>query len=280
MLIYEIKNKINNKMYIGQYSRNDFESYWGSGNLIKAAIQKYGIENFEKTILEECSTKEELNEKEKYWIKIKNSIEVGYNLTEGGTGGDTSAFIDYTNPDYLEKKSKAVKQYWSTLSDDERENRSSKVEGTNNGMYGKPGYWKGKKLPKEMIQKRLDSRRSYEGESNPNWKGGISKKKCKCGKDIAPNNETCSECRDRSGENNPFYGKTHSVEAKQKMKAAIKENRKDGWLPGNARSVEIDGIQYRCLAEAAEKTGIGNALIIYRIKSNNVKYNGYKYVGN
>jgi hypothetical protein len=83
---------------------------------------------------------------------------------------------------------------------------------------------------------------------------------------------------DKHGTKNPFYGKTHSAEAKQKMRNAIKENRKDGWLPGNAKPVEIDGIQYRCLAEAAAKTGIGNSLIIYRIKSNNFKYISYKYI--
>ena len=145
-------------------------------------------------------------------------------------------------------------------------------------MFGNVGYWKDKKKPKEIVEKSIESRRSYAGETNPNWKGGISKKQCKCGKDIAPNNETCSDCRDRSGENNPFYGKIHSDEAKQKMRTAIKETRKEGWLPGNARPVEIDGIQYRCLSEAAEKTGIGNSLIIYRIKSNSIKYNSYKYI--
>ena len=83
---------------------------------------------------------------------------------------------------------------------------------------------------------------------------------------------------DKHGIKNPFYGKIHSDEAKQKMRTAIKETRKEGWLPGNARPVEIDGIQYRCLSEAAEKTGIGNSLIIYRIKSNSIKYNSYKYI--
>jgi hypothetical protein len=85
---------------------------------------------------------------------------------------------------------------------------------------------------------------------------------------------------DKYGIKNPFYGKTHSIEAKQKMRTVIKEKRKKGWLPGNARPVEIDGIQYRCLSEATKKTGIGNSLIIYRIKSNNIKYNSYKYIEN
>ena len=278
MIIYEIKNKINNKVYIGQYSRNDFESYWGSGNLIKAAIQKYGIENFEKSILETCSTKEELDEKEKYWIQIKDSIKTGYNLTEGGTGGDTSLFIDYTDTAYLDKKSKAVKQYWDTLSNSEREDRSSKVRGEKNGMYGREGYWKGKKIPDELIRKKIESRRSYVGDANPNWKGGISKKNCKCGKEIAPNYTTCTKCRDRNGLNNPFYGKTHSEEAKEKMKAAIKENRKDGWLPGNARKISIDGIVFNSLKECCATIGLSATAMINRLKSD--KYPTWFYIEN
>ena len=83
---------------------------------------------------------------------------------------------------------------------------------------------------------------------------------------------------DKHGIKNPFYSRMHSAESKQKMRAAIKENRNDGWLPGNARPVEIDGTQYQCLAKAAEKTGIGNSLIIYRIKSDKQKYESYKYI--
>ena len=48
-------------------------------------MQKYGLEYFTITVLEECS-KEELNDKEQYWIKIFNTTDkkIGYNLTKGG----------------------------------------------------------------------------------------------------------------------------------------------------------------------------------------------------
>lgn len=50
------------------------------------AIRKYGIENFNFDIIEECSA-DELNEREKYWISYYNSYgENGYNLTPGGDG--------------------------------------------------------------------------------------------------------------------------------------------------------------------------------------------------
>ena len=54
MIIYEIKNKINGKSYIGQHTFEDLGDYWGSGKLIKMAIKKYGIDNFERIILEKC----------------------------------------------------------------------------------------------------------------------------------------------------------------------------------------------------------------------------------
>lgn len=270
MIIYEIKNKVNGKLYIGQHSSDELGSYWGSGKLIKYAINKYGVENFERTVLERCFTKDELNEREKYWIKEKDSIKNGYNLNEGGTGGDNSKFINYSD-EWKEGQRINNKRYWSSLSEEERKERSLKVSGENNGMYGKIGSWKGKKLPKEMIQKQLESRRSYEGEGNPNWKCGVSKKQCKCGKDIAPNNETCSDCRNRTSENNPFYGKTHTAETKRKLSES-----RMGKKPSNIRKVKIDDIIYDSLSDASKKLDIGPSLIIHRIKSN--KYEGYDYV--
>lgn len=267
MIIYEIKNKINGKSYIGQHSSNELGSYWGSGKLIKRAIEKYGIENFERTILEKCSNKNELNEREIYWIKEKNSINTGYNLTEGGTGGDNSNFINYSE-EWVEKQRINTKQYWGSLSEEELKERSDKVSGKNNWMFGKVGYWKNKNIPKEVIRKQLESRRSYDGERNPNWKGGISKKQCKCGKDITSNNKTCSVCIDRTGKNNPFYGKTHSEETKQKLREhASRRTTK----PSNSKKVVADGVEYITAQAAATAYNISRGLVNYRCNSE--KYN-------
>ena len=88
MIIYKTVNAINGKFYIGQDSNNNPE-YYGSGTLLKRAIEKYGIKNFIKETLEVCFTKEELNEREKYWIKETKAQELGYNIAEGGSGGNT-----------------------------------------------------------------------------------------------------------------------------------------------------------------------------------------------
>ena len=53
--------------------------------LLDNAIRKYGPENFKVTLLCQCKTLEELNEKEIFYIKEYNSLTPnGYNLTTGG----------------------------------------------------------------------------------------------------------------------------------------------------------------------------------------------------
>ena len=87
IFIYAITNKINDKQYIGFHVTNDLnDGYMGSGIAIKGAYKKYGIENFDKEILENCN---ELNwsKKEIYWIKkLDTLVPNGYNLTLGGEG--------------------------------------------------------------------------------------------------------------------------------------------------------------------------------------------------
>jgi hypothetical protein len=43
---------------------------------------KDGVENFSFEIIEKCN-RENLNEKEKYWISFYKSQEHGYNMTKG-----------------------------------------------------------------------------------------------------------------------------------------------------------------------------------------------------
>lgn len=87
--IYKITNKINNKTYIGQHKYSNInDGYMGSGKLLKKAIKKYGIENFNKEILvENINTREEIDELEINYILLeKNNGKAEYNITSGGEG--------------------------------------------------------------------------------------------------------------------------------------------------------------------------------------------------
>lgn len=94
-VIYRIGNLINGKSYIGQ-TINWFNERYGGGKwwkntdspLLKEAVNKYGIENFEVRVLAyNIQTIEELNSLEiKYIFQYKSFVddEGGYNLTRGG----------------------------------------------------------------------------------------------------------------------------------------------------------------------------------------------------
>jgi group I intron endonuclease len=90
VVVYCTINIINGKIYVGKDSKNN-KYYLGSGSILKKAINKYGKENFKKFILEECYSIEDLNNKEKFWIeKLKSKDhKIGYNLSDGGDGGQT-----------------------------------------------------------------------------------------------------------------------------------------------------------------------------------------------
>ena len=91
-IVYQHKNKINGKIYIGITSRKP-EERWGSNGCnyktsphFYSAIQKYGWDNFEHNMLFTNLTKEQACLKEQELIKEFNSMnrEYGYNSTSGG----------------------------------------------------------------------------------------------------------------------------------------------------------------------------------------------------
>ena len=94
--VYKITNKITNKIYIGitnqgsgaRYRHHWYEARTGESAPIHRSMKKYGEENFTLEIIDFADTYEELKEKEKYYIKLYNSMDrtIGYNLTEGGDG--------------------------------------------------------------------------------------------------------------------------------------------------------------------------------------------------
>lgn len=90
--IYIIKNKINDKVYIGQadfawkrWGTHIRDSHSKPKIIIDKAIKKYGEENFWYELLE--NQVQNYDEKEKYWIeKYSSIVPNGYNVAPGGKG--------------------------------------------------------------------------------------------------------------------------------------------------------------------------------------------------
>ena len=89
--VYKIENIINNKIYIGSSSnitrrwvrhKSDLKTNNHSNVYLQREYNKYRIDNFIYTIIEECDENIILD-KEQYWIDYYNSCnnQIGYNLT-------------------------------------------------------------------------------------------------------------------------------------------------------------------------------------------------------
>lgn len=113
-LIYLITNDINDKKYVGQtvttlkrrwqHHLDNSKLVIPDGDLGKD-IKKYGAEHFTIQELCKCTSKEDLNAKEQYYIDYYDSINNGYNILRAGTKG--------TSKSYPEED--IVKDYYSGL---------------------------------------------------------------------------------------------------------------------------------------------------------------------
>lgn len=110
MVVYKVTNILTGKSYIGQVSSKSmsiqqmllyrFKRHCrkSSGCLaLRDSIQKYGSENFEIHLIEQCRTQDELNLKEIELIKkFKTLVPNGYNLTLGGFGSSGRTVSELT----------------------------------------------------------------------------------------------------------------------------------------------------------------------------------------
>lgn len=96
MFIYKATSTTTGKIYIGQTSQtlqerinqHNSHAYGHQYNYhFHNAIRKYGAEDFNYEIIEDnITSKDVLNERERYWISYYNSYYEGYNSTMGGDG--------------------------------------------------------------------------------------------------------------------------------------------------------------------------------------------------
>jgi len=98
--VYKTTNTINNKYYYGVHkSKVPLDNkYFGSGVLLRKAIEKYGEESFTKEVIEYFDTLEDAFEYERELLSEEHiNSDLCYNLNIGGRGGSTRNHIkDYS----------------------------------------------------------------------------------------------------------------------------------------------------------------------------------------
>ena len=143
-VVYLRRNEINGMMYVGQ-TKNLRRRQWEwshlekkySNDILDAAREEYGTENFSFTILSECDTQDELDRWERHYIKIyRTRYPNGYNLCDGGKG--CSGWI---------------------MPEEQRKKLSESRKGEKNHFYGKKPWNTGKKWSDENRKKISEGRK-------------------------------------------------------------------------------------------------------------------------
>lgn len=159
--LYQITNLVNAKIYVGVHkTRNLNDGYMGSGKVIRSAIEKYGIENFQKDILEFFDTSEAMYAREKEIVTDEFLLrEDTYNLRRGGTGG-----FDYLNKTRL-NISGHYKSYERRVATLLANQEKLKASGHHIKNYQMPGFKDANNQQKMIELAQTDSARKKRKET-------------------------------------------------------------------------------------------------------------------
>lgn len=243
--IYKITNVTNGKVYVG--SAVNFDTRWKEhvrelrkgihhSSALQNAWNKYGEDNFEFSIIEECErTRKVLLGREQHWMDTLDSVAKGYNIAktagsqlgmkqspeaiaarvEKNTGKkrtpETRALMSDVqsnrSPEWCANISASKKRYWA-------EKGTDSIKGENNPMYGKPRSQE----TLEKMSKSLTGRKLSEEH-----KMNIS---------VAVKNRP-QEINDRVAEK--LRGGKRTPEQRAKMSEA-QSNRSPEWIENNAKA--------------------------------------------
>lgn len=126
--IYKITNIINGKKYIGKTTiglENRFQTHKYASKKVNTylykSMRKYGIENFIIELVENVSNLSILDDREIFWIE---KLQPEYNLTAGGTGGNTIMMLsEKKKKEHAKKGSIASRKYWDNITPEEYKKR-------------------------------------------------------------------------------------------------------------------------------------------------------------
>lgn len=243
-VLYSIKNTITGKVYIGSSVRfstrikRHFASL-AAGTHHNVSMQqdcdKFGTESFEYEIIElfNCDREHLYNIEQCKIDELRNEGFELYNIASA-VFGDTATH----HPDrkaICSKISKGLITNYKNMSEDERQTK-----------FGN------------------------SGESNPNYNPNIIHNCVMCGEHlsnstIARRGTNCSDCRERHGSKNPFYGRKHSDATKLKLSSSRK-----GIKPTNSFCIFAEEMHFSSQADCAKYFGVSAGTVTYRLR------NGYK----
>lgn len=258
--VYLWINKINGKKYLGSHKGKIDDNYIGSGIVFRNAIKKYGIDNFERNIIEIIKNPEEIQLREQYWLDYYNVAknQEFYNISGSASGGRTmegktenelikwrkKCRVSQLNKTYtpteeaIIKMSLSSKQFW--------ENSQEKLKQSTRmiGNHLRKGVLHSEKSKEKMKISQSSRPRSLEerqkmGTPQNNFRGI----------QITINNET-------------FKSKKEAANKLKISMSSLNKMLNGKELPGRGINkripITLNGVSYQSHKEACSKLKIGN----------------------
>jgi len=236
-IVYKTTNIINNKYYVGVHRQNkndlEFDGYYGSGMLLRSAINKYGKENFIRETLFVFDKENDAYDKEAEIVNEtfiqKNMV---YNLCVGGghpptLSGSENYMYGKTHTEEARKKI-SEKRKGKSVSNETKKKISDSMKGENHPLFGKygknhPNYGKRHSEETKLILREKNKGKIMSDESKAKMsmkaKERLKNKENHWNYGKHHSEETKQKISEsQRGEKGNFYGKQHSEESKQKMK--------------------------------------------------------------
>lgn len=245
--IYRITNTLTNESYIGssvdiekRFDKhlNDLRNHTHHNIKLLEDFELYGELVFKLEILKEYDTppdREYLYAEENTFISEYDTKNSGYNIADARFGDALTHHPDRVGR--IQRMRKTLNANYSNMSQEER-----------NLKYG------------------------HAGESNGRWDDSLHRNCKKCGNILKSYSSKhgsgyCNKCRDRTGANNPFFGKSHSSDTIETLSAYAKL--RVGVSSPAAKRIYADGLIFDTMKECAEHFGKTPGAITHRVKSPN-----------
>lgn len=231
--IYKIENLINSKVYVGQSININNRWKEHKANLrnnnhqnkhLQNAWNKYGEENFNFEIIEECE-ENKLNEREQYWLDYYGGMDCknNYNKKEAGSKGRPS-------------EETLLKQSKSHLGNKPSEETRKKMGDAHKGKVfteqerlnisnGLKAFYKDNPEAKEHIYELIEANKGkkHTEEHKQKISNALKGRENTWNKGKQLSEETKQKMSNsKKGKNHPMYGKHHTKETKQKISKSKK----------------------------------------------------------
>jgi len=272
--IYQIKNTINNKFYIGSAKNLNVRKARHFSSLkncrheniyLQRSYNKHGECFFVFNIMEYCEEKYLLEREQYYLDLLKPFYPNGYNIGINSSGGDNLT-LNPNRKNIIEKIKNTVTKKIKSMTKDERVAKWG-MFGENNPNFG--NKWSNESRKKlSVFQKELWKNNSYKNMMIEKFKG---KTKTYFNRDI-------------SGKNNPFFGKKHTKEtikilSEKGRDRFLKATPEERYLKNKQiKKVYAEGNIYFGLSEAARSYNISPSTMLFRVNSKTERFKEFYYL--